>query len=261
MVEYLLWFSWYKLLVVRHLSGCFWLFAPKFGRYVGSVVGIPCSGGDTQTLPHAKEFGLTISGDAKTLGVSACAWAWGLMPSLRPDHESCARATWWKCHYLIFTALKRSLREGYVFTPVCDSVNRGGMRGCSQGGCAWLLMGGLAWLLTGGHAWLLMGGHAWLLTGGMHGCSWGVCVAAHGGVCGCSQRGHAWLLMGGVRGCSRGGCAWLLMGGMRVFFSRWGTVNEQAVHILLECILVDLFGGLRELSCLSHLQYDIMCRA
>ena len=51
-------------------------FLPQnFGRYVGSVVGIPCSGGDTQTLPHAKEFGLTFSGDAKTLGVSACAWA------------------------------------------------------------------------------------------------------------------------------------------------------------------------------------------
>ena len=63
-------------------------FLPQnFGRYVGSVVGIPCSGGDTQTLPHAKKFGLTFSGDAKTLGVSACAWAWGLMPSLRPDHE------------------------------------------------------------------------------------------------------------------------------------------------------------------------------
>ena len=44
--------------------------------------------------------------------------------------------------------------EGYVFTPVCDSVNRGGgMRGCS-----------------GGHAWLLRGG-------GMRGCSGG------GGAC------------------------------------------------------------------------------
>ena len=25
--------------------------------------------------------------------------------------------------------------EGYVFTPVCDSVNRGGVRGCSWGVC------------------------------------------------------------------------------------------------------------------------------
>ena len=29
----------------------------------------------------------------------------------------------------VITARKRSLREGYVFTPVCDSVNRGG-RAC-----------------------------------------------------------------------------------------------------------------------------------
>ena len=44
--------------------------------------------------------------------------------------------------------------EGYVFTPVCDSVNRGGMRGCS---------------LLGGHAWFYLGGHAWFYSGGMHG--------------------------------------------------------------------------------------------
>ena len=66
----------------------------------------------------------------------------------------------------------------------------------------------------GGHAWLL-GGCAWLLPGGMHGCS-GVCVVAPGG--------HAWLLWGG-------GCAWDM--------TRYrDTVNEQAVRILLECILV-----------------------
>ena len=42
--------------------------------------------------------------------------------------------------------------EGYVFTPVCDSVNRGGMRGCSGG---------------------------W---GGRHGCSRG-CMVFSRGVC------------------------------------------------------------------------------
>ena len=51
--------------------------------------------------------------------------------------------------------------EGYVFTPVCDFVNRGGVRGCSWGGHAWLLLGGVCG--CSGHAWLLRGG------GGMHG--------------------------------------------------------------------------------------------
>ena len=32
--------------------------------------------------------------------------------------------------------------EGYVFTGVCHSVHRGGVRGCSGGGRAWLLRGG-----------------------------------------------------------------------------------------------------------------------
>ena len=43
----------------------FWLFAPKFWKVVGnhslsagSVVGIPWGGGDTQTIPYAKEFEL-----------------------------------------------------------------------------------------------------------------------------------------------------------------------------------------------------------
>ena len=58
----------------------------------------------------------------------------------------------------------------------------------------------------------------------MRGCS--------GGMRGCSQ-GGAWLLRrGGVCGCSRGGGhAWDTM--------RYGdTINERAVRILLECILV-----------------------
>ena len=119
------------------------------------------------------------------------------------------------------------------------------------GGCAWLL-GGHAWWLPGGHVWLLLGGcvvapgvclvapggHAWLLLGGMHGCSGGCAwLLPEGGVHGCSG-GHAWLLQGacmvargGVCGCSWGEHAWDTM--------RYGdTVNERAVRILLECILV-----------------------
>ena len=80
----------------------------------------------------------------------------------------------------------------------------GGMCGCS-GGHAWLL-GGHAWLLRG-HAWLLRG-HAWL------------------------PGGHVWLLPGGcVLGCSGGRPVWDTT-------THGDTVNERAVRILLECILV-----------------------
>ena len=62
----------------------------------------------------------------------------------------------------------------------------------------------------------------WLLPGGMRGCSWG-------GMHGCSV-GHAWLLPGGH--------AWLL-GGHAWDTTRYGDmINERAVRILLECILV-----------------------
>ena len=93
--------------------------------------------------------------------------------------------------------------EGYVFTGVCHSVH-GGACVVAPGGGTWLLPGGHVWLLLGGmHGY--SGGCAWLLWGGMHGCS-------GGGMCGCSG-GHAW-------------------------FFQLDTVNERAVRILLECILV-----------------------
>ena len=103
-------------------------------------------------------------------------------------------------------------------------------------------------MVAGGHAWLPEGacmveggmhgcqGHAWLL-GGMCGC-WGACVIVRGGhvwlpggIHGCW--GGAWLL-GGMHGCG-GGHAWLQRGVRRI---RRDTVNERAVRLLLECILV-----------------------
>ena len=102
--------------------------------------------------------------------------------------------------------------EGYVFTPVCDSVNRGGMHGCSGGACV-VAPGGDACFLLGGHAWLLPGGHAWLLWGGMHGeagghvLQRGACVVKggmHGLKGGVHGGGHTWQ-----RGaCMAGGHAW-----------------------------------------------------
>ena len=76
-------------------------------------------------------------------------------------------------------------------------------------------------LVVGGCVWLQ--GGAWLW-GDMHGCRGG---------CGC---GGACVVAGGLRGC-RGlhGCG---EGGMRGCGIRRDTVNERAVRILLECILV-----------------------
>ena len=108
-------------------------------------------------------------------------------------------------------------------------------------GCAWLLGG--AWLLgacivAGGHAWLLgacvvAGGWAWL-PGGMRGC-WGLCIVV-GGVW--LLGGHVWL-PGGVHGCQGVHGLWgtcVVVGGMHR--AQRDTINERAVRILLECILV-----------------------
>ena len=74
----------------------------------------------------------------------------------------------------------------------------------------------------GGGACVVVGGNAWL---------WGACMVA-GGVHGCG--GHAWWW-----GCVvAGGHAWLHGGGVRGCGIRRDTVNERAVRILLECILV-----------------------
>ena len=82
--------------------------------------------------------------------------------------------------------------EGYVFTHVCHSVHRGGMRGCSGGACV-VAPRGVRGCSQGGHACL--GGSMC----GKGGCAWhrGVCMAK--GVC----VGHAWQ-----RGCAwwRGAC-------------------------------------------------------
>ena len=99
---------------------------------------------------------------------------------------------------MLFLPPTTKLGQGYIFRSVCPHSVHGGGR-------AWLLPVGACVVAPGG-TWLLPGGCAWLL--------WGACVVAPGG--------HAWLL---------GGHAWDT--------TRYGdTVNEGAVRILLECILV-----------------------
>ena len=117
-------------------------------------------------------------------------------------------------------------------------------------------------LFTGGHAWLLGG---CVVAGGMHGC-WGVHGSQGGmrgcqgvyvvarGMHGCWEEGACMIARGGMNGCHGGvhgcqgactvsgevcmvsrGCAW------RKDMTRYrNTINERAVHIPLECILVTL---------------------
>ena len=67
-----------------------------------------------------------------------------------------------------------------------------------------------------------LGGHAWLL--------WGACMVAPGG-CMVAARGACVV--------AARGCAWLLPGGCAWDMTRYrDTINERAVRILLECILV-----------------------
>ena len=125
------------------------------------------------------------------------------------------------------------LGQGNIFRSVCPhSVHRGGMRGCS---------GGVCMVAPQGRG--LPGACVVALGGGVHGCSRGACMVARGacvvapGGCVFCSGGCAWLLQGGMCGCS-GGHAWLL-GGHAWDTTRYGdTVNERAVRILLECILV-----------------------
>ena len=112
--------------------------------------------------------------------------------------------------YLYLPAATKVAKVMFLQVFVCQQGG-GGVRGCW--GHAWLL-GGVC-VVAGGHVWLL--GGVWL-PGGMRG-----------------KGGHAWQRgvhsEGGMRG--EGGHVWDT--------TRYGdTINERAVRILLECILVNV---------------------
>ena len=74
----------------------------------------------------------------------------------------------------------------------------------------------------------------------------GACVVAQGGMRGCTGGwgcvwfylgGHVWFYLGGMHGFIQGGHAWIF----QFFRIQWDTVNERAVCILLECILVEVW--------------------
>ena len=173
-----------------------------------------------------------------------------------PDQASVNTPLLWpKSRSNEFWKLPPAICEGYVFTPVCDSVNRGDVRGGGQGAC---MVEGCAWWR--GHTWWrgCMAKGGCVVKGGMHGkggdtwqrgLGWGACMV---------KGGHAWwrgaCMVRGV--CvAKGGCAWQ-RGGVVKEGDMCGEggcvvctpplyeirpVNARAVRILLECILVCKF--------------------
>ena len=87
--------------------------------------------------------------------------------------------------------------EGYVFTGVCDSVNRGGACVVAHRGACVVAHGGACVVLFGGHAWFYLGGVCGFIWRGVHGFIWG------------GMRGFIW---GGMHGFIWGVCGF--MGGM-----------------------------------------------
>ena len=116
-----------------------------------------------------------------------------------------------------------------IFSEACvnNSVHRG-VCVVAWGACV-VALGGHAWFYLGGHAWFYFGGHAWFYSaGGGH--AW-----FYSGVHGFIQGGMCGFIQGGMHGfIQQGGCAWFF----QFFRIQWDMVNERAVSILLECILV-----------------------
>ena len=107
------------------------------------------------------------------------------------------------------------LGQGNIFTPVCDSVNRGGVPG--------LVLLGVPGLVLGGVPGLVLGGCTWSGSGGVPG--------RHPNRTRYTPRGPG-IPLDQVP--SRPGTPH----GTR--YTRRNTANERPVRILLECILVFL---------------------
>ena len=102
-------------------------------------------------------------------------------------------------------------------------------------------------MVAGGHVWLLWGACMVFFGGGA--CmvcprGRGACMVFARGACMVFSGGHVWFFPGwGMCGFCQGH-VWFFLGGVHGFFRgamrriRQDTVNERAVRILLECILV-----------------------
>ena len=125
----------------------------------------------------------------------------------------------------VFLPPATKLGQGNIFRSVCQQFcPQGGMHGCWR--VCVVLFGGLCMVLFGGHVWFYLGGVHGFIQGGMHGFMWGGMCGFIWGVCMVLFGGHAWFYSGGH--------VWFF----QFFWIQWDTVNERAVCILLECILV-----------------------
>ena len=124
------------------------------------------------------------------------------------------------------------LGGGNIFRSVCQQF-------CPQEGHVWLHRGGHVWFYSG--VWMVLFWGSMVLF-------WGVWMVLFGGMCGFIWR-HVWFYSGGMHGFIWGGvCGFIwgvcivLFGGhvwfFQLFWIQWDMVNERAVRILLECILV-----------------------
>ena len=106
-------------------------------------------------------------------------------------------------HPVVFTARKRSLGQGNIFTPVCHSVHGGGgVRGCSRGGGVRGCSGGACMCGCSGGACMVARGACMVARGLCMVAPGGLCMVAPGGreACMVALGGHVWLLPGGGMG-------------------------------------------------------------
>ena len=141
-----------------------------------------------------------------------CVCVWRMSTTIFCIFDICVQTCFLGCKYeskCLLLPPANVVCEGYIFTGVCDSVNRGGMRGFIRGGMRGFIWGGMHGFIWGGmhgfiwgHAWFYLGGMRGFIRGGMRG-------FIRGGMCG-FIRGHAWFYLGGH--------AWFYSGGACVVF-------------------------------------------
>ena len=195
--------------------------------------------------PKTSDFTLKVKFKIHIIFLSKATAPFELTRYAGRNQRNCAE-TWFTVdsNWSIFTARKRSLGQGNIFIPVCHSVRggacvvalggmhgcSGGMCGCTGGACVVLFGGCMRGFFIQGACMVLFGGCVWFYSGGMH-------DFIQGG-------GHAWFYSRGACMVLFGGHAWFYLGGHAWFFQffqiQWDTVNERAVRILLECILVTI---------------------
>ena len=149
--------------------------------------------GRSASRGSASEGGVSGEGSASGGGDLPTVWGGGDLPTggVCPTPLSVLTSSGCHCNSRYASYLNAFLLppanvvcEGYIFTGVCDSVNRGGMCGFIWGGMHGFIRGAcLRGFIWGGHAWFYLGGMRGFIWGGMCGFIRGACVVLFGGAC------------------------------------------------------------------------------